>query len=325
MIAHKKHFTTPLTPLYSTLFEEFDVQVWIKRDDLNHPIIQGNKWHKLKKNLQLAQKQGKTMLITFGGAYSNHIAATAFAAKTYGFNAIGIIRGEELASDSSKWSKTLKTAHQNGMHFQFISRQNYRKKDSEEYLNKLQKQYPQAYILPEGGSNELAILGFEELVDDLHTQCPEWTHLFCPVGTGGTFTGLIHFSEIQSTLTQNNSKNLIGIPVLKQGDYVIPDIKRWLNNLQDNSKKYPIKNATITWQLLTEYHDGGYAKQSQKGLKFQQDFEKEFAILLDPIYTSKMVFAFYDQLKKGIIPKGSNVILLHTGGLQGRNKKLQSI
>lgn len=319
MNAHKKLFTSPLTPLYCDLFHQKNIKVWIKRDDLNHPTIQGNKWHKLKKNLEKAKALKKTTLLTFGGAYSNHIAATAVAAKDYGFNAIGIIRGEELANQRLEWSKTLKTAEKNGMKLQFINRKQYREKDTTEYINHLQKIYPEAYILPEGGSNTLAILGFEDLMTDINQQCPQWTHLFCPVGTGGTLTGIIHFTEKLKTDAKNQTKSIFGVSVLKQGEYIVPQIKHWLSQVTPKNTKKGFQNSEVSWQLLTQYHDGGYAKQSANGLQQQILFEKEFGILLDPIYTSKMVYAFYDQLKKDLIPSNSNVILLHTGGIQGRH------
>ena len=322
MIIEKNPIKTPLTPIKSSLFDEYQVKVWIKRDDLNHPTVQGNKWHKLKNNLLHAKKQGKDTLITFGGAYSNHIAATAAAAKTEGFQSIGIIRGDELENKPEKWSDTLKTAFNNGMQLKFISRQTYHQKENVLFLSDLKKQYPSAFIIPEGGSNQYAVLGFEDLVKDINEQCPEWTHIYCAVGTGGTLAGLIHFSQIHQK--QNNSlqpyspKKILGVPVLKQGEYLVPQIQNLLQESENIKDKKANNMTDINWKLLTQYHDGGYAKQSANGKNFQNSFEKEFSILLDPVYTSKMVYAFYDQLKTGKIPKGSNIILLHTGGLQGR-------
>lgn len=310
---------TPLTPLQSRLFNDYQVNVWIKRDDLNHPTVQGNKWHKLQNNLIQAKQLNKDTLITFGGAYSNHIAATAAAAKAAGFKSIGIIRGDELAGLPEKWSNTLKGASTNGMQFIFIDRQTYRKKDTSDYLNNLQQQHPNAFIIPEGGTNQHAILGFENLVDDLYQQCPDWTHVFSAVGTGGTLAGLIHFSQNKTkNRNQKTQKNIIGVPVLKQGEHLKSQINDLLDQVKIDSNSY--NSNTVSWQLLTQYHDGGYAKQSPQGLNFQKKFEEQFGILLDPIYTSKMVYAFYDQLKSQKIVKGSNVILLHTGGLQGRKQ-----
>ena len=322
MIIDKKPIKTPLTPIKSSLFDAYQVKVWIKRDDLNHPTVQGNKWHKLKNNLLQAKNQGKNTIITFGGAYSNHIAASAAAAKAEGFQSIGIIRGDELENQPEKWSDTLKTAFDNGMQFHFVSRQVYRQKEDAIFLSSLQNQYPSAFIIPEGGTNEYAVLGFKDLINDLNEQCPEWTQMYCAVGTGGTLAGLIHFSQISQT--ENNSlnsvslKKIIGVPVLKQGEYLAPQIQKLLQQVKYIQDEKSHSKINSNWKLLTQYHDGGYAKQSIEGKDFQQSFEQEFSILLDSVYTSKMVYAFYDQLKTGKIPKGSNIILLHTGGLQGR-------
>jgi len=313
----KKPMATPLTQLHSPLFTQYQVKVWMKRDDLNHPVVQGNKWHKLKYNLIQAKLTHKNTILTFGGAYSNHIAATAAAAKDADLQSIGVIRGNELENSPEKWSPTLQVAAENGMQFIFIDRQTYRLKATSDFLTNLQKQYPTSFIIPEGGSNKYAVLGFEDLVTDLYQQCPEWTHIFSPVGTGGTLAGLIHFSNIHQLNTKNTScRTIVGIPVLKNGDYLSNQIQELLSQATD---KLQVDNIqTVAWKLLTQYHDGGYAKQSNKGRNSQHEFEKEFSILLDPIYTSKMIYAFYDQLKTGKIPKGSSIILLHTGGLQGR-------
>lgn len=293
---------TPLTQLKSELFTQLNIQIWIKREDLNHPTVQGNKWHKLKGNLEMALQQNRTSLLTFGGAYSNHIAACAAAAKFAGLNSLGFIRGEELQHTPEKWSHTLKKAAQNGMQLHFISRMQYRRKTQAEFLQRLQLDYPNAYILPEGGSNALAIQGFKGLMAQLESQCPNWTHLYTPVGTGGTLAGLVTYAKRQE------NRQIFGIPVLKQGEHLLPQIKNWIVNDRPNK-----------WQLLTQYHGGGYAKLSKELQQFMNDFEQQQQILLDPVYTAKMIYGVYDQLKKQQIPSGSKVILLHTGGLQGRS------
>lgn len=292
---------TPLTPLVSPLFQAFGVTVYMKREELNHPEIQGNKWHKLRLNLQMAHKQNKKTLLTFGGAYSNHIAATAVAAQEAGLNSIGIIRGQELAHHRDRWSHTLKYAAQRGMAFQFITRAQYREKSLPHQLNTLQKKYPDAYILPEGGSNALAVKGFEPLMHQIDTQCPDWTHLFTSVGTGATFAGLINYAQ------HIPNRTLLGVAALKQGEHLLPSIQNWITQKKVNQ-----------WQLLTQYHYGGYAKRTKLLQTLMQQFERTFQIPLDPIYTAKMVAAFYDLLQKNALPPGSKIILLHTGGLQGR-------
>ena len=295
------HKITPLTELTSSLFKAHNITVYMKREELNHPLIQGNKWHKLRLNIQEALKQHKTILLTFGGAYSNHIVATAVAAQEAGLSSIGIIRGDELAMQPEKWSHTLKQATKNGMVLQFVTRAEYRKKS--EMLKPLQVRFPEAYILPEGGSNALAVEGFKPLMQHIEMQCPDWTHLFSAVGTGATLAGLIKHAPFSP---QERQRTILGVATLKQGDYLIPQIKRWIG-----------EQPVHYWKLLTQYHGGGYAKKSEFLQQKQQAFEQEFGIRLDPIYTIKMVNAFYDQLEQGSIKSGSKVILLHTGGLQG--------
>ena len=202
--------TTQMTQLLSPLFEEQQIEVWMKREEMNHPTVQGNKWHKLKLNLEEAIQQQKTSLLTFGGAYSNHIAASAAAAKQAGLKSIGFIRGEELALNPDKWSPTLKLAHQNSMELHFISRTNYREKNHPDTLKKLQQEFPLAYIIPEGGSNILAVQGFEPLMSDIEIQCPDWTHLYTAVGTGGTLAGLVSFAK------PNLNRTILGVAALKK-------------------------------------------------------------------------------------------------------------
>ena len=299
---------TPMTQLLCPLFDEYQVEVWLKREELNHPTVQGNKLHKLKLNIQEAKRQQKDTLLTFGGAYSNHIAATAAAAKLTGFKSVGFIRGEELAYNPHTWSPTLKLAQKNEMALNFINRIDYREKSQLETVNKLQREFPQAYIIPEGGSNNLAVLGFESLMKDIDIQCPEWTHLYTPVGTGGTLAGLVSFAKFKF------NRNILGIATLKNADYLIPTITQWILQTTGHSQ-------VNRWNLLTQYHAGGYAKKTSSLIQHMTDFEHTFGIDLEPIYTAKMVMAFYDQLQKKLIKPGSKIVLLHTGGLQGNQKK----
>ena len=182
-------FPTP----YQTLDIPYPVQLTVKRLDLIHPQISGNKFFKLKYNLLAAQQQGFSQVLTFGGAFSNHIAATAYAAQRFGFQSIGIIRGQELATQDL--NPTLQTAHDLGMQLHFVSRAEYRLRHEVEYLQQLQQQYPQAFIIPEGGSNVLAIQGTQEILspDDLEN----YDVICCAVGTGGTIVGIIESSSEQ--------------------------------------------------------------------------------------------------------------------------------
>ncbi len=303
--------TTPIIEIHSTLFREHDVRVYVKLDFMNHPEVQGNKWHKLKLNLQQAIKQNKSSLLTFGGAYSNHIAATAAAAKLIKRPSLGIIRGEELSDNPQKWSHTLKKAHADGMQLKFVTRQEYRKRTDTDYLKGLQEQYPNSQILPEGGSNNLAIDGFSDLCMEINRQCPNWTQLFTAVGTGGTLAGFSSYAYAGENTKIATKKQVFGVSALKNSEHLLPQIQKWIK--QRTGKL----NFKADWKLLTEYHCGGYAKQNPELLEFIDSFETNYKIPLEPIYTSKTFLAFFKMLKQGNIPKKSNVILYHSGGLQG--------
>lgn len=304
--------TTPLQPLHHPLFAEYGIAVWIKRDDLNHPSVQGNKWHKLKHNLQAASAAGHTALLTFGGAYSNHIAATAAAGEAFGLDTIGYIRGDELAGKPDRWSHTLRTAQQNGMQLQFLSRADYRRKNDFHFLDQLTDKHPNAYILPEGGTNVLAVNGFAELSETIEHQCPDWTHLYTAVGTGGTLAGLVKFAP------RSRTRQLFGIATLNQADSLIGDIER-LCGLPHQS------GGTVQWRLLTHYAGAGYGRTSAEIQATQHWFESQFQLLLDPIYTAKLVFGFLQELQAQKIPRGAKVVLYHSGGLQGRQTDAQTV
>lgn len=314
---------TPCIELTHPLFEKYNVQVWVKQDYLNHPDIQGNKLHKLKYNLTAAVEQGAEQFLTFGGAYSNHIAATAVAAKEIGITAIGVIRGNELEGHPEKWSLTLKQAHANGMRFLFVSRKDYRlKKDAPKVIEWL-KQNPHSFVIPEGGSNDLAVKGFDTLCAQINQQLPDWTHLYCPVGTGGTLAGLVaNFQTIQNLQTLPAGKNseqihktIVGMAVLNQADYLKKDIHKWIQEFEN--KKESIKLHAIEWQLNTDACAGGYAKMPNYLKSFQKRFEHTFSIPLDPVYTAKLFYGVYQQIVQKKLPAGSKLLVVHTGGLQG--------
>lgn len=274
---------------------KFDVALYIKREDLIHPTISGNKYRKLKYNIEDAQTQQKEVLLTFGGAYSNHIAALASVGKAYGFQTIGVIRGDELGENLSKTldsNPTLQFAHQCGMKFDFISRSDYRNKTSESFIKKLKDKYGDFYLVPEGGTNELAIKGCEEI---LNAETEKFDYICVAVGTGGTIAGII------KSATEN--QQTIGFPALK-GDFLIEEIKKYTNR-------------TDKWTLNTMYHFGGYGKTSDELIQFINKFKSETKIPLDPIYTGKMMFGIIDLIKKGTFKNGTKILAIHTGGLQG--------
>lgn len=283
-----------------------DVSLYIKREDLIHPFISGNKYRKLKYNLIKAKEEGQTTLLTFGGAFSNHIAAVAFAGKEFGFKTIGVIRGEELSTKINE-NPTLSFAQQNGMNFFFETRENYRNKDSEDYIDNLKSLFGNFYLIPEGGTNELAIQGCKEI---LTAEDNAFDYICCSVGTGGTISGLINASA--------QHQKVIGFQALN-GDFLTNTIRKFSNH----------KN----WELTEDYTFGGYAKTTNELIEFMNSFYKNTKIPLDPVYTSKMMFGINDLIKKNYFPKGSKILAIHTGGLQGisgmnvklENKKLQKI
>ncbi len=280
---------SPLQQLSHPEFDKRALKVYIKRDDLIHPLISGNKWRKLKYNLIEAKRKGKTTLLTFGGAFSNHIYSAAAAAKVNGFKSIGIIRGEEL--DAS--NPTLAFAQSQGMEFRFVSRTEYRQRMSQDYLDELQKEFPDAYIVPEGGTNEFAIKGCAEVLDEVETD-----YLLTAVGTAGTISGLIQGTE--------GKGKIIGVSALKGIDFS-EDITQW--------------TSFQNFEIWSDYHFGGYAKVKSEQLEFVKWFKEVFDIALDPVYTSKMAFAFWQNLDE-FLPN-SKITLLHTGGLQGWSGMLQ--
>ena len=276
------------------------ISVTIKREDLIHPFVSGNKFRKLKYNLLVAKKEKYETLLTFGGAFSNHIAAVAYAGKENGFKTIGIIRGEELHNKITE-NPTLLFAQNCGMQFEFISREAYRSKSETFFLENLKQQFGDFYLIPEGGTNVLAIQGCEEI---LTTEDAEFDYICCSVGTGGTISGIIN-----SVLPH---QKVIGFPALK-GDFLNEEIRNFVHN--DN------------WELITEYHFGGYAKVNEVLIQFINQFYAENNIPLDPIYTGKMVFGVIDLIQKNYFHAGSKILLIHTGGLQGiqgMNMKLKN-
>ncbi len=267
-----------------------DISLYIKREDLLHPFVSGNKFRKLKYNLLQAKAENQTTLLTFGGAFSNHIAAVAFAGKEHHFKTIGIIRGDEL-QDKINENPTLKFAQENGMQFEFVSRNEYSSKENPEFIEQLREKFGSFYLIPEGGTNNLAIKGCEEILTEEDSQ---FDYICCAVGTGGTISGLIN-----SALSH---QKVLGFPALK-GDFLREEICKFAK--------------TDNWQLITDYHFGGYGKVNLELIHFINNFSESNNIPLDPVYTSKMAFGVLDLIEKNYFPANSKIVLIHTGGLQG--------
>lgn len=278
------------TPIQLSLLHDKKISLAIKREDLLHPQISGNKYRKLKYNLIEAKKKGFKTLLTFGGAYSNHIVATAYAGKKEGFHTIGVIRGEELVH-SWQQNPTLQLAVEHGMRLHFITRGQYQRKEEESVLNTLRETYGAFYLLPEGGSNVLAVKGCEEI---LNASDVDFDIICTAVGTGGTLAGLANAAH--------NNQLVMGFPALK-GDFLNDSIRKFV--------------ARSNWELVTDYHFGGYAKVTKELVVFINQFRKQTGIPLDPVYTGKMIFGILEMVKGGQFKPHTRILAIHTGGLQG--------
>ncbi|MFD0993307.1 1-aminocyclopropane-1-carboxylate deaminase/D-cysteine desulfhydrase [Tenacibaculum geojense] len=281
--------------IHLPLLKDKEIELWIKREDKIHEFVSGNKFRKLKYNIALAKESKSNTVITFGGAYSNHIVATAVAGNMSNIDTVGIIRGEELANQFDNLLKnnpTIQKAHENGMKFEFISRAQYKEKSSKAFTSYLLNKYPNAYIVPEGGTNDEAIKGCEEI---LTQQDQNFNYICVPVGTGGTISGLINTAKF--------NQKIIGFPALK-GDFLNDDIQK-LTTVKNN------------WSINTDYHFGGYAKYNSDLIRFINEFYQKTSIALDPVYTSKMLYGIIDMIGKNYFNKGTKILAIHTGGLQG--------
>jgi 1-aminocyclopropane-1-carboxylate deaminase len=279
---------SPVHQIKNKLFDEQRLNVFIKRDDLIHPIISGNKWRKLKYLLKKAQSENKTHLVTFGGAYSNHLLATAAAAAKFGFKATGIVRGEQVTND------TLFLCRLHGMNLLFTDRESYRDKPA--LFEKYFAGTTDAFFIDEGGASPEGAKGCSELIDEL-TQT--YDHIFCACGTGTTAAGIINGIQKHKLKTQFHA-----VPVFKNGGFIKEEIDRFLT-------------APANYQLHTGYHFGGYGKADDELIEFVKQFVAETGILIEPIYTGKMLYALYDLAAKNYFKPGSRILAIHSGGIWG--------
>lgn len=283
--------------LNTDLYRHHNLSVQLIRSDQVHGQVSGNKWFKLKYSLLAALEQNKGQVVSFGGAYSNHIHALAFAANALGLKSVGYIRGQ--------WSddnQTLQDAKSWGMQLVSLTRAQYREKNDPEFLQTLEKQHPQAMFIPEGGSNNTALQGVAELMRLIEKKAPHLDCLVAACGTGGTLAGLL--AGAQST------KSVLGIPVLKGAGFLSADIKALLKDAR--------MRANCDWQLDLEGHFGGYGKVKAGHLAAMVRLEEQHKVQLDPVYTAKMWRRFDELVAQGFFASNSQIALLHSGGLQGR-------
>lgn len=279
---------SPVQQISNPLFDDHGVKVFIKRDDLIHPMISGNKWRKLKYVLKQAQAEGKTHLVTFGGAYSNHLMATAATAAKFGFKATGIVRGEEVDND------TLFLSRLHGMNLQFTDRDSYRDKPA--LFNQYFGNDEQAFFIDEGGASAEGAKGCSELVNELTET---YDHIFCACGTGTTAAGIINGLNGHQLKTKFNA-----VPVFKNGGFIKEEIERFLT-------------AQADYNIHTSYHFGGYGKANDELISFIKQFVAATGILIEPVYTGKMMYALYDLISKGHFKPGSKILAIHSGGIWG--------
>ncbi|MDI1354317.1 MAG: pyridoxal-phosphate dependent enzyme [bacterium] len=293
-------------PIIQPIFSDSNYQVNVLRLDQLHENIPGNKWFKLKYNLERAKKEDLRTILTFGGAYSNHIAATAAAVKLAGFSSVGVIRGEE----TNPLNSTLLLAKENGMQIHFISRELYSKKNEPNFLNQLQEKFGPFYLIPEGGSNKEGILGCMEILD----RTWDYDYIFCACGTGSTYAGLV--------LSAPSSSVVIGINVLKGQNSTHQAVNDMLTSINPSStvsisgnealeKTYLIGNC-----ITDQYAFSGYAGYHSSLVEFKWLFEKQYGMVLDHLYTNKVFYAVFDLMKLQKLPLGSKILVIHTGGQQ---------
>lgn len=284
---------SPVTQIQSPLLEQNKIQLFIKRDELIHADIQGNKWRKLKYNLLTARNNQLNTLLSFGGAYSNHLHALAAAGKYFNFKTIGIIRGEQhtppnpCIQDMLDW----------GMHLKYISRAEYKNKTKHEFINSLKQEFGDFYLIPEGGNNQEGIKGCAEILTELEE---DYDCICCEIGSGTMLSSLIINNK-------NPQTKFIGFAVMKN-----PQLE---TDIQSNLNSHP--DQKTDWEIIHQYHFGGFAKTTAELNTFIIDFKKTYNIQLEPVYSGKMLFGIFDLIKQGQFKQGSKILAIHGGGLQG--------
>lgn len=306
-------FADFLSPVFisdwkNELFEQKNINVKVLRLDAEHKHIGGNKLYKLYYNLAEVQKQNKNKLLTFGGAYSNHLRATAFAAKALGIESIAIIRGEE----HQNLNPVLTFCKEQNMQLHYISRSEYREKNNVFFIEKLKAQFGDFFLVPEGGSNALAIKGtshIPKIAFDLLNDNVDYFAL--AIGTGGTAAGILN--GIQEIENKKKTK-VLAVSALKGGDFLKDDIEKLLNDFYNNDTTRT-KKTLENLILETNFHEGGYAKKSERLMYFINEFNQKNSFQIEPIYTGKAFFAIYNLAATNFFEEGSKIVLIHTGGV----------
>lgn len=296
----KQLFMQPPSPeqtITSSWANLHNVQISIKRDDLLHPIISGNKWRKLKYALLEASENDVKHIISFGGGYSNHLHALGYCCWQLGIRFSAIVRGNysqnlsPMLQDLLNWETDV----------QYVDRKTYQQRDEPQYLEILTTQYPEALLIPEGGSQQRALRGVAEIIQELTQQ---YDYILAPVASGGTLAGLI---DGLAQPENNTSSQILGIAVLKGHGYLEQLVGALLSD----------RHHQVDWKINHDYQFGGYAKCNNELSKFCAEFEQQNHITIEPVYSGKLFYALYQLTINGHFPSGSRVLALHTGGLQG--------
>lgn len=275
------------------LYDSGQIEVYVRRLDKIHPVISGNKWFKLKYHLEAFRKSNSRGILTYGGAWSNHVLATAYAGRLFEIPSAAVIRGERPAV----YSETLKQAVNYGMELVFVSRKQFAEKTGINPVSEAGNHYDDYYVIPEGGGGEAGIRGAAEILD--LPEMGSYTHIAAAVGTGTMMQGLINAATAQ--------QELMGFTVLKG----LEDLKETFHP------------GRPKFNLFTQYHFGGYAKHNPSLLKFMNEFYRQTGIPTDFVYTAKLFFAIHELISKNYFPVSSKILIVHSGGLQGNNSLMK--
>ena len=288
---------SPIQKIDLGVLNDRGVELWVKRDDLIHSEVSGNKWRKLKFAFEKAKKEQLSPIISFGGAFSNHLAALASAGMLFDIPTIGIIRGEER----SRGNPTLIAAKNNGMELRFVSRSEYR--DKGVLIDQLQQEFIEALIVPEGGADVLGVMGCTEILKEVEGHFD----LICAAcGTGTTLAGL--------ALSASPGQKVLGFTAMKQGVQLVDRV----DELMDRTIEVGFDLVhTHPYDLATTYHFGGFAKVNDELIGFMRDFSKRNGFYLDPVYTGKMFFGLFDMIDRGFFRSKTKILAIHSGGIQG--------
>ena len=281
---------SPVQELRDERLSQHAVRAFLKRDDLLQAELPGNKWRKLKYNLAAARDQGFSTLLTFGGAYSNHLRATAAAGHRFGFSTVGVVRGEE----HYPLNQSLRFAASNGMRLTYMDRTTYRRKATSDVIDDLRSRFGDFYLLPEGGSNPLAVRGCAELPGELDI---DFDLICCPVGTGGTLAGIAGGLE--------PGRRALGFSSLKGGQFLTSRVAE----LQRRTFGFIGKN----WSINCDYHFGGFAKSTGELHRFLDDFDRRHRLKLDWVYVGKMIYGVFDLTARRRFAAGSTIVMVVTG------------